>query len=529
MKARSNSKTVSAGTSSASSAIPGGSTCEFFFTPVRSDFSAFLHDITSFWWRHHEVQVAVEQDLDAGALKDKRLRQEDRAFELARCAPLFPDADAEALKPFASRLLTGRPRTPALVVFIAAMATGFTGSAYAAASRTLLLESVSLHALLGDLGYKLPADNTLGTLVNRISEGTLSLILLAQLADFLKEGLDTFGELTVDSTAIKASSCWPTDAKLIYGHFERSCRLGAKLSAFGLTPLNVVCKDVLLKEVKNQERNIALLGGGPTRAQRLRHLYDKFYQSACSLANKLIEATLALLLNVEKEILKLKPSLREQAGLLIRQIHQDGVAAITTIHQSMLRVHDGISTKARDKVLSLADTSAAYIEKGGREPVIGYKPQLARSAAGFVTAFLLEEGNGADCLSLLPLVQQSVLNTGVTPPSISTHDGYAGKKLLEAVRALGVERVSISGAKGKALLGEDLWNHPDYLEQRCKRSAIESLMFTLKFNHNFGRPGRRGVAAVRAELMLKILAYNFDHARLVRGRKSAPARLPMAA
>lgn len=496
---------------------------------MRSDFSVFLHDIASFWWRHPAVQVAVAQDLEAEALKDKRLRQEDRAFELARSAPLFPDADAEAPKPSASGLLTGRPRTPALVVFIASMATGFTGSAYGADSRTLLLESVSLHALLADLGHKLPADNTLGTLVNRISQSTLSLIHRAQLADFLKEGLDTFDELTIDSTAIKASSCWPTDAKLIYRHFERSCRLGEKLSAFGLTPLNVVCKEVLLKEVKTHERNIALLGGGPKRAQRLRHLYGKFYQSACSLAHKLIDATLALFLTVNKELLKLKPSLRQRAELLIRQIHHDGVAAITTIHQSMLRVHDGISTKARDKVLSLADTSAAYIEKGGREPVIGYKPQLARSAAGFVTAFLLEEGNGADCLSLLPLVERSILNSGVTPPGISADDGYAGKKILDAVRALGVERVSISGAKGKALLGEDLWNKPDYLEQRCKRSAVESLMFTLKFNHNFGRPGRRGVAAVRSELTLKILAYNFDHARLVRARKSSPAPLPMAA
>jgi len=496
---------------------------------VRSDFSVFLNDIVSFWWRHPVIQVAMAQDLEAAALKDKRLRQEDRAFELACSVPLFPNADAEALKPFADGLLTGRPRTPALVVFIAAMATGFTGSAYGAASRTLLLESVSLHALLGDLGHKLPADNTLGTLVNRISESTLSLIHRAQLADFLKEGLDTFDELTVDSTAIKASSCWPTDANLIYRHFERSCRLGEKLSRFGLTPLNVVCKKVLLKEVQNHARTIALLGGGPKRAQRLRHLYDQFYQSACRLANKLIDATHALSLNVDKELLNIKPSLRQQAELLIRQIYQDGITAITTIQQSIQRVHDGISTKAREKVLSLADTSAAYIEKGGREPVIGYKPQLARSAAGFVTAILLEEGNGADCLSLLPLVERSILNTGITPLKTSKDDGYASKVALEAMHALGIDLVSISGAKGKALLGDDHWSHPDYLEQRCKRSAVESLMFTLKFNHNFGRPGRRGVAAVRSELTLKILAYNFDHARLVRGRKSSPTPLSMAA
>jgi hypothetical protein len=484
------------------------------------------------WWEHPEVREGVASDLEAGALKEKRLRQEDRAFELAHsAAPLFPDADAPvaASKPVATALLSGRPRTPPVVVYIAALASGFTGSAYGADSRTLLVESTSLHCLLDNLGYKLPAPNTLGPLIDRLSQNTFSLIHRAQLADFLEEGLDSFTELTGDSTAINASSSWPTDANVIYRLFERSCRLGEKLALFGLTPLNVVCKDVLLKEVKNHARAIALLGGGPQRARKLKFLYEKFYQSACRLANKLIDATQFLLMSIGNELLKLKPSRRQQAELLLRHIYEDGIAIITTLHQSIQRVHDGISTKAREKVLSLADRSAAYIEKGGREPVIGYKPQLARSASGFVTALILEEGNGSDCLQLIPLIKQSILNTGVTPLKSSVDDGYSSKKNIQGLRALGVIQVSISGSKGRALLGDELWNSLDYQEQRCKRSAVESLIFTLKFNHGFGRPGRRGVAEVRSELTLKILAYNFDHARLVRERKKSPTPIPLAA
>jgi len=56
-------------------------------------------------------------------------------------------------------------------------------------------------------------------------------------------------------------------------------------------------------------------------------------------------------------------------------------------------------------------------------------------------------------------------------------------------------------------------------------------MFTLKHNHRFGQLGRRGLDAVRNELMLKVLAYNFDRTILIRNRhtKSKQAKIPLAA
>jgi hypothetical protein len=504
-------------------------TGEFFYTPVRSDFGTFLNDIVAFWWRHPQIRLAFARDLELGALADKRLRQQDHAFELARTAPLFNPAETDTITPDTPGLSAGRPRTPDLVVFIAAMSAGFNGSAYGASARTLLLESTSLHSLLADLGHKLPAANTLAPLVARLSPKTLEQIHRAQLAELLDEGLDTFQDLTIDSTAIKASTCWPTDANLIYRLMERSARLGEKVTHFGLTPLKIERKELLLNELKNNTRAIALLGASPHRAKRLRLLYDRFYETACKLAHELRKGMQTLLSNAQSEIIKLKPSQREAARLLVNQVCDDSGAAISTICQSLSRVHDGISTKAREKVLSLADASAAYIEKGGREAVIGYKPQLARSAAGFVTALILETGNGADCRQLFALVKQTAHNTGLVPTRVSADDGYASEAGLKAVQALGVNKVSISGSKGRALLGAEVWDQPEYSELRGLRSGIESLIFTLKFNHDFGRPGRRGVAAVRAELTLKILAYNFDQAVRIRARKRAPERIACAA
>ena len=379
------------------------------------------------------------------------------------------------------------------------------------------------------MGHTLPAPHTLGPLMDSLSESTLALILRAQLADVLEEGLDSFADIAFDSTAIKASSCWPTDSGIIYRLFERAYRLGGKLGQFGLAPLQAGCKDQWLDELRKSARAIALLGGGPRRAQKLRHLYDQFYQIACKLGGKLLTQLQAAESEANVKLAKLQPSRRQIAQDLVDCIHADVLGAITTIQQSLARVHDGVKAKSRERVLSLADRSAAFIEKGGRETVMGYKPQLARSRAGFVTALILDAGNVADCKQLVPLMTQNIANTGRVPASATADDGYASAEGLAQMHALGVAQVSISGAKGRALLGEELWHHQDYINLRAERSAIESLMFTLKFNHGFGRPGRRGTAAVRSELTLKILAHNFDRMILVRARRSEEKPLPLAA
>ncbi len=64
------------------------------------------------------------------------------------------------------------------------------------------------------------------------------------------------------------------------------------------------------------------------------------------------------------------------------------------------RVFEGNTVSFQDKELSLADKSAAYIEKGGREPVIGYKPQIARCGNGFIAGLIVREGNPADMYCL---------------------------------------------------------------------------------------------------------------------------------
>ena len=91
----------------------------------------------------------------------------------------------------------------------------------------------------------------------------------------------------------------------------------------------------------------------------------------------------------------------------------------------------------------------------------------------------------------------------------------------------GVGVVSISGSKGKKLIGEEDWDSEVYREARSGRSAIESLIFVLKHCFAFGRLSRRGLEAVRAEMLEKVLAFNSS--RIIYVRKKKRQKLKRAA
>jgi IS5 family transposase len=102
---------------------------------------------------------------------------------------------------------------------------------------------------------------------------------------------------------------------------------------------------------------------------------------------------------------------------------------------------------------------------------------------------------------------------------VSTDDGYASAKGRDDVRAMGVTTISISGAKGKKITDPEDWVSERYRNARRNRSAVESLMFTIKNGFEFGEVGRRGIDEVRAELTEKVLAYNCCRIILMKQRR----------
>ena len=180
-----------------------------------------------------------------------------------------------------------------------------------------------------------------------------------------------------------------------------------------------------------------------------------------------------------------------------------------------------------EKIVSLSDSDASFIVKGGWNSVVGYRPQLARSGSGFVTALMLPLGNAADSPHLVPMRKQQITNTGVIPSMASVDDGYSSQQGRE--EGLGVKVVSIGGAKGKKIIEAQQWKSQPYRQARAERSAIESLVFTLKDGFEFGEMARRTQENVLAEMLEKVLAYNISQIIRVRKKLSELQDMQLAA
>jgi IS5 family transposase len=398
------------------------------------------------------------------------------------------------------------------------MIRGFLGGTLASKqARRFLYESMSLYGFLRSRGWKIPGITTILENVNAVSNATRDLIFDKQIEFVLKEEMEDFKKLTIDSTSVKANSSWPTDAKMVTGLLMRANRLGQKLHLFGCEDCRQGWVPRWLREMEKLVFQICLAAGKPKSRGKLKKHYRRLLKRALKAATFLAGELQRFEQGFSAETVP--PGRRVLLQRVVQQITSDVADSKRVIEYATDRVFHDKVLPSTEKVLSLSDGSAAYIKKGSRDPVIGYKPQLVRSENGFVTSLIVPQGNAADSVKLVPVIFDTVKRTGVVPDLVSTDDGYASAKGRDEVLAMGVKDISISGAKGKKLTDESDWESNVYRDARRNRSAVESLMFTIKDGFEFGELGRRGIEAVRAELMEKVLAYNCCRIILMRKRK----------
>jgi IS5 family transposase len=385
-------------------------------------------------------------------------------------------------------------------------------------ARLLQEESMTLHWWLENLGLTLPPASTLSENLNAVSNDTRDFIHKTQLRYIVAEKLDDLTSLYLDSTAISANSERPTDSGLISKLVERICRRGSKLDRLGLPNFKPSGLEELQQDIRRMHREIGFSTGKAKSQGKLRKLYYRLLRGGRRVCKR-FERELAAVKNALSSRKELPPSQRLMAQEAIELIGADMEAIGQVAAACERRIFGQEKVSSSDKVISLSDRDAAFIVKGGWNTVIGYRPQLGRSERGFVSALIVPEGNAADSGQLVEVVLDHWERSGVLPRLVSSDDGYCNQSAREDLLKTGVEVVSISGAKGKKITRGEEWNRPDYRTARANRSAVESLMFTLKDGYEFGQLLRRENENVRAELTEKVLAYNIDQILRVRERR----------
>jgi len=496
----------------------------FFTLEIDTELGKMLRKAFELYKRYPRIERLITRDLDIYGIEKKKerlvdaawIRQKTLSLGLACSEPLKNSVEID--------LAVGRKRMDPLVVFLLLLLEGNFQSLTDKQSSERIIDSRTLQYFFQFYGLgKIPARSTRHENVRKLSQVTQDYILRQQLFMIREDLLDDFENLTVDSTAVKANSVWPTDSGLLNDILHRSFHLSQQLyERFGIPNFLEWCMPQWLEKMGKLSFGINTTSGKGARRER-KKLYKKLYK----VADKAIFHMNRELSKhkLQKDELDIIPGKLTQLNHLWSIIENYMSDAKQVISYSRERILEGKDIKNSVKVISLSDGTAAFITKGNRETVVGYRPQLGRSQNGFVTALIVPKGNAADAPQLLPLVQKTIKNTGVVPSGVSTDDGYASNQGVKTVKAIdGIDWVSINGAKGKKLLSDNDWISDELTEARRMRSAVESLMFVLKYVFGFGKLRRRDIEAVRLEMLQKVIAHNFRQMIIVEERNQESHR-----
>lgn len=504
--------------------VPGSySTRPLVSVPTRSEFEGFVGMTLVFADCYPEALARIEADQTRHGLEKKQCRLADKLHREALTAD-FPGFEVETSMPpkgtatAATELAEGRPRMHPLILFVFLFIRGQIGEPKSAMCRILLAESKTLGLIYEQYRITPPGLSTICDNLNTISEETLDFCLQCQLNYSAKNELDDFDTIRADSTSTQANAVFPTESELIKVFLERALTGFKNLMKIGLINLTtrVAFTEAVavVKEVAKFSQTICLVTGKKGASEKRKDNYNKIYTRIGRIEKRLTGLLAKAQEVFESEKETILPSVRDRIKNIIDQIQSDLENAGTIGEYSSRRINHDAVVETHLKILSICDPSASMIIKGDRDVVFGYRPQIAFSGQGLITAILIPEGNAADSGQLENILNEVYINTRVIASKVTVDDGYANNPIrkwyIELAKEKGVGDVvfSVAGSKGKKALGEEVFYSDEYKEARKDRSAAESGIYTLKSNHEFGSNKRRGIQAVREEHKAKALAYN---------------------
>src|SRR4029077_20983519 len=500
-----------------------------FLTPVDSQLNDFLNEIHQIALFEPSIVECIDEDLDLHAKKKKLLRLADAEFLASQTLDLPKlELQLRELQIDRIQLEIGRPRTDAYIVYLFLMLRGFNGGCKNQHARLLLEESITLRLWLEHLGLELPPASTLSDNLNAVSNQTRALIHQVQMRSILEQHLDDFPKSFIHSPPVEANTERPTDSTLLVRLIARVCTTGSNLHRWDLPDMNQIGLLEQQEELRRMSQQIHFLNGKARGAAKRKKVYFQLLRRVRRLRKRLLRDLESVRRNLECRV-DLPPSRRLMAQAVLCLRAEDLAALEQAADVCERRVLEQEKVPVAEKIISLSDSDASFIVKGGWNTVVGYRPQLARSGRGFVTALVLPRGNAADSPHLVTMVKEQITNTGVIPSMASADDGYTRQQGGEEVLGLGLKVVSISGAKGKKLIEAQQWKSRPYRQARAERSGIESLVFTLKEGFEFGEMARRTHENVLAEMLEKMLAYNIFQIIRVRKKLSELEQMERAA
>lgn len=339
------------------------------------------------------------------------------------------------------------------------------------------------------LGWS-PKKSVLQRTISAISAASWEAINRAVMASAHYHKVEDGSTVRIDSTVTAALMHAPTDNLLLWDGVRVMVRILNKA-------------DQLLGGVLPRWRNCRRLA--KKRAVTIQ--YSSSQRQRSELYRELVAATRATMASLRGAVqhLTVHPSL-EAAVLRCEAEHYLPLIA-RIIDQTERRVFAGEAVPANEKLVSLFETHADIIVKGGRDIHYGHKLNLTTGRSGLILDVVIEAGNPADCARFLPMLERHVAHHGVPPRQTSTDGGYASTANLERAKALGVENVAFH-KKCHLAIEDMVKSRWVYRKLRNFRAGIEANISCLKRAFGLRRCTWRGLAHFHSYVWASVVAYN---------------------
>ncbi len=358
-----------------------------------------------------------------------------------------------------------------------------------------LRDSVSFIEFARLDGRRAPSKSTLQSLISAIRAETWEALQRSLLTDAQAQEVESGDVIRVDATVTDTAVLEPCDSGLLYDAVRVMVRLLKQARCHG----EVVFHN---HQRKAKRRRVAILYAR-RNAQR-RPLYAS-----------LLGVTLETLAYLDAAHKVLENQLHAKAWCTKVQHYRPLILQV--IAQTQRRVIDAERVPATDKIVSLFEPHTDIIVKGQRDVQYGHKLSLSSGASGLVLDVIVEDGNPADSVCLMPLLQRHISHYGQAPRDLAADGGYASAANLADAKSLGVAHVAFHKPVGltvEAMTG-DRWL---YNKLRRFRAGIEAMISYLKRCFGLSRCNWKGLDHFKAYVHSAV----FTHNLVVLTRRLAP-------
>ncbi len=177
------------------------------------------------------------------------------------------------------------------------------------------------------------------------------------------------------------------------------------------------------------------------------------------------------------------------------------------ISQTERRVLRGESVPATEKIVSIFEPHTDIIVKGARDIEYGHKVCLTTGASALVTDIVVEKGNPSDSTLATKMIERHANTFGRAPRQASFDGGFASRKNVADIKALGVEDVVFHKRCGIEI-DEMARSKRVYKKLRSFRAGIEGTISFLKRSFGLERCTWRSFDSFRAYVHASAVACN---------------------